>query len=383
MYDPFIGVTFDEASVGIGFSGLGFNFNIAKLLFLETHLGLLGESTGLRTSLGITLERFMENFPVTVSFGSDGYIATDLDGSENSTYWAGFAAKIEYHIGGKIKSQSRGGRGGGGPSAPNERPSEKTGNAKIDDFITKTYDLNDKIIDLKKKVVSVADGLSEANTVLSDIGDHPKGPFGWSFTEIQKGFSKSANSIKAAAGQINSDRKDLPVAYVKLFGETVVDSTFQDSLIEGIKGGKVKSELDIQRAFVQAFNKKARIQGLPLTSAEWIKSLNLELDPTKTLKNKLGKINDGIIGGKDKLASIPSDLKDLGTQAQSLLSSATELPAEAKNLGFKAPAALKIIKSTTGVLKNIPNEVSTIGNEANKILVEIDQVLKNIKAILN
>ena len=40
--------------------------------------------------------------------------------------------------------------------------------------------------------------------------------------------------------------------------------------------------------------------------------LNLDLDPTKTLRTKLGTIKDGVIGGKDKLASVPDDLKDIG-----------------------------------------------------------------------
>ena len=37
-----------------------------------------------------------------------------------------------------------------------------------------------------------------------------------------------------------------------------------------------------------------------------------------------------------------------------VISSATQLPAAAKSLGMKAPKALKAIKKTTVVLKNIP-----------------------------
>jgi hypothetical protein len=206
------------------------------------------------------------------------------------------------------------------------------------------------------------------------------------FFQIKKGFSKSQNSIKAATKQLTSDVKDLPVIYAELFGETIsdtTDSSFRENLLLGIVEGKIKTEIDIQKVFVEAFNKKVEIRGVPLTTTEWIDSLNLELDPTKTLKNKLGKINDGIFGGKDKLVSIPNDLKDIGTQAQTLLSSAAELPAEAKSLGMKAPKALKAIKNTTGVLKNIPNEIISIGDEAKKVVDEIDQVLKNIQNILN
>jgi len=111
--------------------------------------------------------------------------------------------------------------------------------------------------------------------------------------------------------------------------------------------------------------------------------LNLDLDPTKTLRTKLGTIKDGVMGGKDKLASVPDDLKDIGSQAQALLSSATELPKAAKSLGMKAPKALKAIKATTGVLKNIPNEVKSIGDETKKVIEEVDQVLKTIQNILS
>ena len=112
-------------------------------------------------------------------------------------------------------------------------------------------------------------------------------------------------------------------------------------------------------------------------------SLNLELDPTKTLRTKLDTINEGVLGGKDKLVSVPDDLKAIGGQAQSLMSSAAELPKAAKSLGMKAPKALKAIKATTDVLKNIPNEVKSIGDETKKVMEEIDQVLKNIKEILS
>ena len=75
---------------------------------------------------------------------------------------------------------------------------------------------------------------------------------------------------------------------------------------------------------------------------------------------------------------------DIGEQAKSLLASAGELPKAAKSLGFsKAPAALKAIKATTGVLKNIPNEVTAIGDESKKVIEEIDKVLKNIQSILS
>ena len=166
------------------FFGLGLNLTLAELLFAESHFGNLGHGQGFRTSAGITLSRLMKNLPVTASIGSEFFLTNDLDGRGGGTLWAGLAVKIEYLIGGKAKQSS----GGSGPSAPNQRPTESTGNAKIDDFITKTYDLNDKIIDLKEKATSISYGLSESNEVLSDIGTHPKSPLGWSFFRLRKGF---------------------------------------------------------------------------------------------------------------------------------------------------------------------------------------------------
>ena len=88
--------------------------------------------------------------------------------------------------------------------------------------------------------------------------------------------------------------------------------------------------------------------------------------------------------GGQKLKSVPDDLKQIGTEAQSLLSSAGELPKAAKSLGMRnAPKALKAIKNTSGVLKNIPNEVKSIGDETKKVVDQIDQVLKNIQNILS
>ena len=97
----------------------------------------------------------------------------------------------------------------------------------------------------------------------------------------------------------------------------------------------------------------------------------------------MNTLQSGIKQGASKLKSIPNDLKVIGNQAQTLLSSAGELPAEAKSLGFKgAPKALKAIKAASGILKNIPKEVTSVGGEAKNVMEEIDQVLKNIQSIL-
>ena len=76
---------------------------------------------------------------------------------------------------------------------------------EIDNFVTSTFDLNDKIVDLKEKLESVSNGLSKSNAVLSDIGNSASGPVGWAMMELQKGIAKSKNSIIASA-TITSER---------------------------------------------------------------------------------------------------------------------------------------------------------------------------------
>ena len=107
------------------------------------------------------------------------------------------------------------------------------------------------------------------------------------------------------------------------------------------------------------------------------------LNPTQHLRKKLQTMKSGIVAGSTQLKSVPDDLKAIGNQAQTLLSSAGELPAEAKSLGFRdAPKALKAIKAASGILKNIPGEVTSLGGEAKSVVEQIDQVLKNIQSIL-
>ena len=359
--------------------GLGFNLNLVKLIFAEFHYGKIGQGTGFRGSLGITFDRLMKGLPVTASIGNDVIIAFDpfVGSSYASTYWGGLVAKIEYPIGGKENQRS--GRSGSGPSAKVDskggatRPGA-TGSSEIDNFVTAAFDLNDKIGDLKEKLESVSNGLNKSNAVLADIGNSSSGPIGWAMMELQKGMSKSKNSITAAVQALQSDVPDLPEIYFGLIKESL---TAPETLAELVKGTQP------EQALVLTFNKKAKEKGVPTTSKEWIMSLNLELDPTKTLRTKLDTINEGVLGGKDKLVSVPDDLKAIGGQAQSLMSSAAQLPKAAKSLGMKAPKALKAIKATTDVLKNIPNEVKSIGDETKKVMEEIDQVLKNIKEILS
>jgi len=113
-------------------------------------------------------------------------------------------------------------------------------------------------------------------------------------------------------------------------------------------------------------------------------TLSEKLTPSHYLREELASLKSGIVDGVAELESIPVDLKAIGEQAQTLLLSTKNLPKAAKSLGFrKAPAALKSIKVTAGVLKNIPKELKIVGDETKELMEEIDQILKNLQNLLS
>ena len=368
--------------------GSGFKFSFLQLFFLEANNNLLGSLSYMSKftySLGATTE--ILSLPIDIYVGKDFHITSNNTGNMKNLNWTGISLGMTYYFNKKQSTKPKWRKNfgrvtfkknitssadadeKGGVSRPGA-----TGSSEIDNFVTSTFDLNDKIVDLKAKLESVSSGLSKSNAVLTDIGNSESGPVGWAMMELQKGIAKSKNNIIASAQSLQSDVPDLPEIYFDLIKESLIAP---QTLAELAKGTQPED------ALLLTFNKKADEKGIPTTSKDWIMGLNLDLDPTKTLRTKLGTIKDGVMGGKDKLASVPDDLKDIGSQAQALLSSATELPKAAKSLGLKAPKALKAIKATTDALKNIPNEVKSIGDETKKVIEEVDQVLKNIQSILS
>ena len=191
--------------------------------------------------------------------------------------------------------------------------------------------------------------------------------------ELQKGIAKSKNSIIASAQSLQSDVPDLPEIYFDLIKESLIAP---ETIAELVKGTQP------EEALLLTFNKKADEKGIPTTSKDWIMGLNLDLDPTKALRTKLGTIKDGVMGGKDKLASVPDDLKGIGDDAKALISSAEDLPKAAKGKFFKAFSAIKAIENIfKAQLKEYSNEVKSIGDETKKVIEEVDQVLKNIQKV--
>ncbi|MFL3009143.1 MAG: hypothetical protein ACJZ14_07175 [Candidatus Neomarinimicrobiota bacterium] len=252
--------------------------------------------------------------------------------------------------------------------------SRATGNLKIDNFVNASFDLNDKVVDLKKKLNSVSDTLNESNKVLTEISKGSKGAWKVASNEVVKEFYKSKKNIISAAQLINSNVPNLPQLYFILLKEAMMDP---NTLKEFAKGS------ELEEALILTFNNKAKKKGMPTISKEWINNLNLKLDPTKALESKLRKIKKKVILAKKSLITIPNDLEEIRTRAQSLLFSAEELPKAAESLGKKnSPKALKAIKNTTSILKNILNEVKSIGDETKKAVGEIDLVLSNIQNML-
>ena len=119
-----------------------------------------------------------------------------------------------------------------------------------------------------------------------------------------------------------------------------------------------------------------------------LKSMNVSagmdgLNPTQKLRKVLQTLKSGIVDGKNKLETIPDDLNALANDAKNLISSASTLPQAAKSLGMKAPKALGAIKNASGVLKNIPKEVSALSSSAQNLAKEMEQFMQNIENLLN
>lgn len=79
--------------------GIGGNLTLAKMVFAETHLGLVGDGPGVRGFAGVSLERIMKKslgLPVNILVGGEGFISTELlDGGEKS-FWGGLGVRLDY-----------------------------------------------------------------------------------------------------------------------------------------------------------------------------------------------------------------------------------------------------------------------------------------------
>jgi len=81
------------------FAGLGGNLTVAKFIFVEGHVGSVGEGTGLRGFAGVTLERLMKsslNLPFNLLIGSEAFYSTDMAGVGNASGWAALGLRLDY-----------------------------------------------------------------------------------------------------------------------------------------------------------------------------------------------------------------------------------------------------------------------------------------------
>tara|TARA_B100002052_G_scaffold176004_1_gene160142 strand:+ start:722 stop:1627 length:906 start_codon:yes stop_codon:yes gene_type:complete len=92
--------------------GIGGNLTLGKALFVEGHLGQVGDGTGMRGFAGISLERIMKGsggLPFNVLIGGEGFFSTLMktgvggvkeDGTveESPSYWGGLSVRLDYDL---------------------------------------------------------------------------------------------------------------------------------------------------------------------------------------------------------------------------------------------------------------------------------------------
>ena len=79
--------------------GIGGNLTLAKLLFTEGHVGIVGKGPGIRGFAGVSLEYLMKkglNLPVNILVGGEGFISTDVSGAGNTSGWGGLGVRLDY-----------------------------------------------------------------------------------------------------------------------------------------------------------------------------------------------------------------------------------------------------------------------------------------------
>ena len=85
--------------------GVGGNLTLAKLIFTEGHVGLVGDAMGARGFAGVSLERIAKNvsLPFNLLIGAEGFLSTTMkeglgSGEGSGTYWGGLAFRIDYNL---------------------------------------------------------------------------------------------------------------------------------------------------------------------------------------------------------------------------------------------------------------------------------------------
>ena len=160
-----------------------------------------------------------------------------------------------------------------------------TGNAKIDGFVDETFSLLEEVQNMKE-------GLAEINATITEINNHPVGPFEW----MKEDMARSLAKAKDGAKQLD------PAAIIealkgKIFG-----------MVESAKKTKVGLDNILKRA-------QSMLEILPELPAE-AKSMGFKGAP-KALK--------AIKGTGGALKAIPGEAKELATEAQTVLENCNKL----------------------------------------------------------
>ena len=91
--------SYEDTDFNPTYAGVGANGILSGLIFSESHIGIVGKGLGVRQFAGVTLERIMKkglNLPVNILIGGEGFISTDIDGSDITTGWGGLGVRLDY-----------------------------------------------------------------------------------------------------------------------------------------------------------------------------------------------------------------------------------------------------------------------------------------------
>ena len=113
-YDPNFG-KYPTTKFKTNIIGIGYNFTLSNVLFLEGHPSMIGKGIGYRGFMGLSFENFIYNLnikfkkknqdlfsgdialPFNILVGLEGFITSDV-GYGNASYWGGVGVRIDYNF---------------------------------------------------------------------------------------------------------------------------------------------------------------------------------------------------------------------------------------------------------------------------------------------
>ena len=113
-YDPNDG-NYSSTSFRPNIIGIGYDFTLSNVLFLEGHPSMVGKGFGYRGFMGLSFENFIYKLPIklkkknqdlfsgdialpfNILVGLEGFITSDI-GFGNPSYWGGVGVRIDYNF---------------------------------------------------------------------------------------------------------------------------------------------------------------------------------------------------------------------------------------------------------------------------------------------